>query len=70
MMLLQPSTTRPTDEDDADTFVPASSVCSIAIIEDTVELIVEGSESKAAAPLKVNKWHEKFAKGRATKPKE
>ncbi|KAG9230818.1 hypothetical protein BJ875DRAFT_139448 [Amylocarpus encephaloides] len=65
IMVLQPSSTQPTKDDDAETFVPQSSMTAISKIEDTIELIRE--ESVAKAPLKVNKWHEKFAKSRAEK---
>jgi len=60
-MLLKPSSTGPTETDNPDTFIPESSVCTIAKIEDTIELILQEPED---APPKVNKWHEKFAKGR------
>jgi len=42
-------------------------ICSIATIEDTLELYAvvkdEGAKQEKAGG-KVNKWHEKFAKGR------
>jgi sister chromatid cohesion protein DCC1 len=65
IMILQPSSTFPTEADDAATFIPAPSVTTISKIEDTIELIVQEAETKA--PPKVNKWHEKFAKSRAEK---
>jgi len=43
-------------------------ICSIGIIDDTLELypFVEAGEAKQEkVGGKVNKWHEKFAKGRA-----
>ena len=65
IMLLKPSSTGPTETDDPATFIPESSVCTIAKIEDTIELILQDLETAERAPLKINKWHEKFAKGRA-----
>lgn len=65
IMVLQPSTTFPTEADDATNFIPAPSVTTISKIEDTIELIVQEVEPKAAP--KVNKWHEKFAKSRLEK---
>jgi sister chromatid cohesion protein DCC1 len=68
IMIIQPSSTGPTEADDATTFISQPSICSIAKIEDTIELIAEepeGGEKKA--PPKVNKWHAKFAKSRVTK---
>jgi len=64
-MILQPSSTRPTEADDATTFIPQPSLTAVAKIEDTIELVVQESEAKATA--KVNKWHEKFAKSRLEK---
>ncbi len=65
IMVLQPSSTGPAQADDAATFIPVPSITTISKIEDTIELILKEGEAKA--PAKVNKWHEKFAKGRATK---
>jgi hypothetical protein len=65
IMILQPSSTFPTEADDAANFIPTPSVSTISKIEDTIELIVQEAETKA--PPKVNKWHEKFAKSRAEK---
>ncbi len=65
IMVLTPSSTGPTEADDATTFIPAPSVTTIAKIEDTIELILQESEVKAAP--KINKWHEKFAKSRVEK---
>lgn len=65
ILILQPSSTGPSQADDAANFIPAPSVTTIAKIEDTIELIVQEGEAKA--PPKVNKWHEKFAKSRAEK---
>ena len=66
-MILKPSSTGPTEIDDATTFIPESSICSIAKIEDTIELILQEPENVEKAPPKVNKWHEKFAKSRLEK---
>jgi sister chromatid cohesion protein DCC1 len=66
-MILKPSLTGPTQTDDPDTFIPAPSVCSIARIEDTIELILQEPEKAEKAPPKVNKWHEKFAKSKVGK---
>jgi sister chromatid cohesion protein DCC1 len=66
IMILQPSSTAPTESDDAATFIPRPSVCAISKIEDTVELIQQEGGKEKAAP-KVNKWHEKFAKSRGKK---
>ncbi|TVY27294.1 hypothetical protein LHYA1_G003372 [Lachnellula hyalina] len=65
IMILQPSSTFPTEADDAASFIPVPSITAIAKIEDTIELIVQEAEAKA--PPKVNKWHEKFAKSRLEK---
>ncbi|CAG8972169.1 hypothetical protein HYALB_00007311 [Hymenoscyphus albidus] len=65
IMLLEPSSTKPTDADDGETFISQPSVTAISKIEDTIELILQEGEAKA--PPKVNKWHEKFAKSRAGK---
>ncbi|TVY50616.1 hypothetical protein LCER1_G008475 [Lachnellula cervina] len=65
IMILQPSTTFPTEADDAATFIPVPSITTISKIEDTIELIVQEAEAKA--PPKFNKWHEKFAKSRLEK---
>jgi sister chromatid cohesion protein DCC1 len=45
--------------------LPRPSVCMVATIEDTLELI-ENDEATVVKPVKVNKWHEKFAKSRET----
>lgn len=66
-MILAPSRTMPTESDDAETFISSPSVTTISKIEDTIELILQEAEVKAAP--KVNKWHEKFAKSRAEKKK-
>jgi sister chromatid cohesion protein DCC1 len=68
-MLLKPSSTAPTETDDPTTFIPQPSLCSIAKIEDTIELILQQPETAEKAPPKVNKWHEKFAKSRTEKKK-
>jgi len=67
IMIIQPSSTGPTEADDTTIFIPQPSVCSIAKIEDTIELIVQETESAEKAAPKVNKWHEKFAKSRLPK---
>jgi sister chromatid cohesion protein DCC1 len=64
ILILQPSSTGPTEADDASTFIPVPSVTAIAKIEDTIELILQETNK---APPKVNKWHEKFAKSRIEK---
>ncbi|KAH8795030.1 hypothetical protein F5882DRAFT_449102 [Hyaloscypha sp. PMI_1271] len=65
ILVLKPSSTGPTEADDASTFIPVPSITAIAKIEDTIELILQEGEGKA--PPKVNKWHEKFAKSRMEK---
>ncbi|KAG9240237.1 hypothetical protein BJ878DRAFT_527340 [Calycina marina] len=67
IIIVQPSTTGPTEADDLTTFIPQPSLCTIAKVEDTIELIVQEPDVLAKAPPKVNKWHEKFAKSRAEK---
>lgn len=67
IMILKPSSTGPTEVDDASTFIPVASISSIAKIEDTIELILQEPESVEKAQPKVNKWHEKFAKTRLEK---
>ncbi|KAL3420011.1 hypothetical protein PVAG01_08509 [Phlyctema vagabunda] len=75
IMILQPSSTdaSSTEGEHLDA-LPIPSVCSIAAIQDTLELVVHDtskSATAAAVPKKVNKWHEKFAKGRtASKSKD
>ncbi|PMD62452.1 uncharacterized protein K444DRAFT_610504 [Hyaloscypha bicolor E] len=63
ILVLKPSSTGPTEADDANMFIPVPSVTAIAKIEDTIELILQ----EGKAPPKVNKWHEKFAKSRMEK---
>jgi hypothetical protein len=65
ILILKPSSTGPTQADDASAFIPVPSVTTIAKIEDTIELILQEGEAKAQP--KVNKWHEKFAKSRIEK---
>jgi sister chromatid cohesion protein DCC1 len=67
IMILKPSSTAPTPTDDPEIFIPAPSVCSIARIEDTIELIPQEPEKAEKAMSKVNKWHEKFAKSKVGK---
>lgn len=67
IMILRPSSTGPTESDDPSTFIPNPSICSIAKVEDTIELIEQVPEGPAKALPKVNKWHEKFAKTRPGK---
>ncbi|KAK2627718.1 hypothetical protein QTJ16_002364 [Diplocarpon rosae] len=66
LLLLQPSSTGPTQGDDRDTFVPQPSVTAVAKIEDTIELIRQEEGKKE---VRLNKWHEKFAKSRGEKKK-
>ncbi|KAH7355351.1 hypothetical protein BKA65DRAFT_498230 [Rhexocercosporidium sp. MPI-PUGE-AT-0058] len=65
ILILQPSSTGPTQADDAETFVPQPSVTAVSKIEDTIELILQEEGKKKE--VKVNKWHEKFAKSRLEK---
>ena len=65
ILILKPSSTGPTEADDADQFIPVPSITAIAKIEDTIELILQEGDTKALP--KVNKWHEKFAKSRTEK---
>jgi len=62
-MILEPTLSQ---TDDQESGFPVPAVKTIATIEDTLELWKQESEATPAAPAKVNKWHEKFAKGRAT----
>lgn len=65
-MILSPSRTKAGDGDDAETFIERPSILAIAKIEDTIELIlIEEKEGEKKEAKKVNKWHEKFAKGRS-----
>ncbi|PQE10165.1 sister chromatid cohesion DCC1 protein [Rutstroemia sp. NJR-2017a WRK4] len=70
IMILSPSTTFPSTEDghedDGDSFVPRPAVTRIASVEDTIELIEKQEGAEKEKPVKVNKWHEKFAKSRGT----
>lgn len=69
IMILQPSITGPTESDDASIFIGRSSLCAVAKVEDTIELIEQAKEVEGAKKTvpKVNKWHEKFAKTRMEK---
>ncbi|KAF4632104.1 hypothetical protein G7Y89_g6021 [Cudoniella acicularis] len=51
IMILQPSTTTPTEADDALNFIPAPSVTTISKIEDTIELILQEEQAKAPPKL-------------------
>lgn len=59
-MLLRPSTTAAFADPAA---LPRASVCTIAKIADTLELLPAETAAEAA-PAKPNKWHEKFAASR------
>jgi sister chromatid cohesion protein DCC1 len=61
-MILEPALSQ---ADDQESPIPVAAVRTIATIEDTLELSKQESEAAPVAPVKVNKWHEKFAKGRA-----
>ena len=62
-MVLQPAASEAGPTEDVERFVPVAGVVSVAVIEDTLELVPTES-----GPAKTNKWHEKFAKSRtATK---
>jgi len=75
-MVLQPSSTDKFEHQnvppDSEFDIPRSSVCAIATIEDTLELyaVEEGLEKEKVKPVKVNKWHEKFARDRSTPGKK
>jgi len=56
-MILRPSAARAGDDG-------RPSVVAIATVEDTLELLPE-DEAAAPAEKRANKWHERFAKGRA-----
>ncbi|PQE03691.1 sister chromatid cohesion dcc1 protein [Rutstroemia sp. NJR-2017a BBW] len=58
IMILSPSMTFPSTERPA--------VTRIASVEDTIELIEKQEGAEKEKPVKVNKWHEKFAKSRGT----
>jgi hypothetical protein len=62
-MILEPTLSQ---TDDQELGIPVPAVRTIATIEDTLELSKQESEAAPVAPAKVNKWHEKFSKGRAT----
>lgn len=71
-MVLAPSTTasihQASDANvgiDAESAVSQASVAVISTIQDTLELL-EGEEGGDKAVKKVNKWHEKFGKGRTS----
>ncbi|OBT77345.1 hypothetical protein VF21_03456 [Pseudogymnoascus sp. 05NY08] len=55
--------------DGADSGVGCASVCVVARIEDTLELLPYDAAADAAAPVKAKagKWHEKFAASRTKK---
>jgi hypothetical protein len=62
-MILEPTLS---ETDDEEIRVPMPGVRTIATIDDTLELSKQESEAAPVAQAKVNKWHEKFAKGRTT----
>lgn len=62
-MILEPTLLR-TDSHASN--IPVSALRAIATTEDTLELSKQETEAAVSAPAKINKWHEKFAKGRAT----
>lgn len=62
-MILEPTLSQ---ADNQESGIPVPAVRTIATIEDTLELSKHESETAPVAPAKVNKWHEKFAKGRTT----
>jgi sister chromatid cohesion protein DCC1 len=62
IMILEPTLSK---EDDQNLGIPVAALKTIAKIEDTLELSKQEGDAAPAAPAKVNKWHEKFAKGRA-----
>jgi len=63
--ILSPSSTGPNSAEETEGFVSTGSITSIAVIEDTIELIpIEEGGKMEEKVVKVNKWHEKFAKGR------
>ncbi len=62
-MILEPSLSQ---EDGQASGIPIAAVRTIAIIEDTLELSKQEGEAAPSALAKISKWHEKFAKGRAT----
>jgi hypothetical protein len=61
-MILEPTISKTDDKESA---IPVAAVKTIATIEDTLELSKQEGEAAPIASAKVNKWHEKFAKGRA-----
>jgi sister chromatid cohesion protein DCC1 len=70
-MVLEPCFSSVLHSDDPNSGIPCPAVHAIATIEDTLELCAQESEATVTGPTKVNKWHEKFAKGRVTsKPKD
>src|SRR5258706_8293720 len=63
IMVLQPTSTNASEGGET---IPRASLCSIATIEDTLELLPQEDETVAVL-TKANKWHEKFAKTRTNK---
>jgi sister chromatid cohesion protein DCC1 len=71
IMILEPYISTGTESDNTASNMPCNGIRTIATIEDTLELYRQESETAPPAPAKVNKWHEKFAKGRgAAKEKD
>jgi len=66
IMILQPAVSSTPQSNDSPFAMPQYSVRTIATIEDTLELHAQ-DEDAAAAPPRVNKWHEKFASTRLNK---
>jgi len=62
-MILEPTLSQ---IDDQELGIPVPAVRTIATVEDTLELSKQEGEAAPVAAAKVNKWHEKFAKGRTT----
>lgn len=63
-MLLEPCISIP-ESDDSGSAIPCPGVRTVSTIDDTLELYVQETET-TVAPVKINKWHEKFAKSRAS----
>lgn len=62
IMILQPSMTMPSEQEDVDAFISQPTMTIISKIGDTIELILMSDQ-----PTKKSKWAEKFSKTRPPK---
>jgi sister chromatid cohesion protein DCC1 len=64
IMVLEPCYSSARLSDDLAPGMPSPAVHAIATIQDTLELCPQENDDMTLGPTKVNKWHDKFSKGR------